>query len=410
MKKIFLTGILFFFVFSFAIAQKSKVSAAYNLVVITPPDFESAKSNIQSALENEATKDWVKTWYTAGFVYDKILEEEQKKEFTQTDDKQVRGESTMKAYDYFLKAYELDQLPNAKGKVKPKYTKTIVSKMKTYPLELFNYGVKMFGEQKYKEALESWERYLNMPNLPFLKDQIKEDSMYIYTTYYSATASIVLEDTDKAIKYLEQVKDKYMISESYQFLSQQYLAKQDTANYFKTIKSGFEKYPTNAFLLESLINYYIFFDGKVDDAIEYLDEAIKINPQMGQYYYVKANLCEIKGKEDEALSNFNKALELEPENASALAGIGRYYYKKGDVLANRAIDIRDIRASKLEMDKANDLYKKSVEYFEKARSINNTDLDSLKLLRSLYYKLYKDENNPKYIEVGKAIKELESKY
>lgn len=410
MKKIFLTGILFFFVFSFAIAQKSKVSAAYNLVVITPPDFESAKSNIQSALENEATKDWVKTWYTAGFVYDKILEEEQKKEFTQTDDKQVRGESTMKAYDYFLKAYELDQLPNAKGKVKPKYTKTIVSKMKTYPLELFNYGVKMFGEQKYKEALESWERYLNMPNLPFLKDQIKEDSMYIYTTYYSATASIVLEDTDKAIKYLEQVKDKYMISESYQFLSQQYLAKQDTANYFKTIKSGFEKYPTNAFLLESLINYYIFFDGKVDDAIEYLDEAIKINPQMGQYYYVKANLCEIKGKEDEALSNFNKALELEPENASALAGIGRYYYKKGDVLANRAIDIRDIRVSKLEMDKANDLYKKSVEYFEKARSINNTDLDSLKLLRSLYYKLYKDENNPKYIEVGKAIKELESKY
>src|SRR5690554_3686959 len=244
MKKYFLTGFLLLSTLISVFAQKGKVSTAYNLVVITPADFDGAIKSIDEALVHDATKDWVRTWYVAGFVYDKLLEDQQKKEFTNTDDKNLRGEYTMQAYDYFIKAYELDNLPNAKGKIKPKYTRPITSRMKSYTSELFNYGVKMFTEQNYEEAINAWERYLDMPYLPFLKDQVQEDSMYIYATYYTATAAIIIKDTDKAIKYLEDVKDKYMIDESYQYLSQQYLEKEDTLSYFNTIKDGFDKYPT----------------------------------------------------------------------------------------------------------------------------------------------------------------------
>ena len=39
---------------------------------------------------------------------------------------------------YFQKAYELDQLPNEKGKVKPKYTKDIKSILSANHVYLFN--------------------------------------------------------------------------------------------------------------------------------------------------------------------------------------------------------------------------------------------------------------------------------
>lgn len=411
MKKIILIVSLLMSV-TLMFGQKGKVTSAYNLVTIEPADFETAKANIEEALVNPETKDWSKTWFTAGYIYEKVLEDQQKKEITKSDDKKLRGESTIKAYDYFVKAYELDQLPNEKGVVKPKYTKNIITYMKTYQIELFNYGVLLYGEKNYKGAVDAWEKYLDMPNLPFLKDAGiggPTDSIYIFATYYTATGSIINEDNDKAIKYLELVKDKYMINESYQFLAQQYLAKKDTVNYFNTIKTGFEKYPTNSFLLESLINYYIYFSGKVEDAIVYLDEAIKLNPQMSQYYFVKANLCEVKDLNEDALINFKKTLELEPKNAGAYAGVGRYYYKKGDAQLRKTDNIRDMQLAKVETDKANDYYKEAIPYFEKSRELDPNNIDNLKLLRSLYYKIYRDENNSKYAEINKAIKALELK-
>ncbi|MDL2262159.1 tetratricopeptide repeat protein [Bacteroidales bacterium OttesenSCG-928-I21] len=409
MKKFILTGFLLLSAV-LMYGQKSKVNAAQNQANALPPELEKAEANIKEALQDPTSKDDAKTWYVAGYIYEKKIEEEQKKTITGgQDDKKVRGESVNKAYDYFLKAYDLDQLPDEKGKIKPKYDKDIVSYMKTFPPEFFNYGVLLYGEKDYKGAIDTWERYLNMPNLPFMKNQgigADSDSLYIYTTFYTATASVLMDDHDKAIKYLEKVKDKYSINESYQLLSQQYLAKKDTVGYFNTIQKGFEKYPTNVFFLESLVNYYIYFNENVDGALNYLSEAIKVNPNMPQYYYVRGSIYEVKKDDEKALADFKKALSLDKNSAGANAGIGRYYYKKGEDQMDIANNTRDMKQAKVESDKAKEIYKEAVPYFEKAREQNPTDSDNLRLLKSLYYKIYQDENNANYKEIDAALKAL----
>jgi len=56
---------------------------------------------------------------------------------------------------------------------------------------------------------------------------------------------------------------------------------------------------------------------------ELADKAIKIAPENPiTYYYKGIALKNVKGKEQEALVNFNKALELEPENTIFLKGKG----------------------------------------------------------------------------------------
>lgn len=421
MKKIILIGFMFLSV-TLTFGQKGKVSDAYNMVIMTPPDFEAAKTSINEALANPSTKDWVKTWYTAGYVYEKIIEDQQKKEIFKNDDKKVRGEAVVKAYDYFVKAYDLDQQPDEKGKVKPKYAKEITTYMKTYPVELFNYGINLYNDKEYEKTIAVWKKYLDMPNIPFLKDAgIEKDSMYIKTTYYTAIAAVVTQNPETAIKYFEQVKDKFQGEKSYQSLSQQYLAKNDTVGYFNTIKSGFDKFPKNSYFLESLINYYINSSKKVDEAIAYIDKAISMNPQMSRYYYVQGTLYQNKGMLDNAIINFQKTLEIDKQNTQKLdqefidkqdaevnRELGRCYYRKGDDILQNADAIKDPKLVKVESDKATGFYKQGIVFLEKSKEINPKDIESLKLLRSLYYKIYKDANNPNYIKINNEIKNLEN--
>ena len=86
------------------------------------------KEVTQGALENPETKDDAKTWYVAGFIEDQQFNAERAKQILgQQPNEPVMYEALYGILPYFQKAYELDQLPNEKGKVKPKYTKDIKS-------------------------------------------------------------------------------------------------------------------------------------------------------------------------------------------------------------------------------------------------------------------------------------------
>jgi len=53
-----------------------------------------------------------------------------------------------------------------------------------------------------------------------------------------------------------------------------------------------------------------------------------------------------------------------------------------------------------------EFYKKAIPYLEQARQIDPKNRANLITLRSVYYKLYRDDRNPKYIEISKAIEAL----
>ena len=62
-------------------------------------------------------------------------------------------DALLQVYPYFMKAYELDQLPNEKGKVKPKHTKNIKSILATDHLSYFNGGAYYFGVKDSSELI-----------------------------------------------------------------------------------------------------------------------------------------------------------------------------------------------------------------------------------------------------------------
>ncbi|MBR4814062.1 MAG: tetratricopeptide repeat protein, partial [Paludibacteraceae bacterium] len=65
-----------------------------------------------------------------------------------------------------------------------------------------------------------------------------------------------------------------------------------------------------------MINYYLN-NGKKEEAIKYLDEAISKNPTNAQYYKIKGNMFLREQKFDEAIASLSKAVELAPSDFEA---------------------------------------------------------------------------------------------
>ena len=126
MKKLFLVMVLALAVVATGFAQKANVNKAKNKAfpVEGTPDYQGAKSDIDAALANDETKNLANTWFVAATIYEAAAKAE--------SDLILAGEDALKAYEYYLKANELDQLPDAKGKVKPKFAKKLLLECQTY--------------------------------------------------------------------------------------------------------------------------------------------------------------------------------------------------------------------------------------------------------------------------------------
>jgi tetratricopeptide (TPR) repeat protein len=190
-------------------------------------------------------------------------------------------------------------------------------------------------------------------------------------------------------------------------LEQQYLVKKDTVSYFNTIKSGFEKYPTNTFMLESLVNYYLLTGKDLNEGLNYLNEAIKLSPNIAQYYCVRGNIYEVRQQFEDAKKDYDKTVELDAGNALAHFGLGKYYYSRAETVMDRISNIRDPKVLNAEKEKVKEIYQTAANEFEKCRAADSKNCGNLNLLKQTYFRIYQDTNNPKYKEVNQAWKDCQ---
>jgi len=394
MKKIILSMLLVLSV-ALVFAQKANVSKAKNkALMVESPDFSGARELIKPALEEATTKDLASTWYVAGLIGYKESEALMAKAMLgQTIDADVKGKALMESYAYFLKANDLDQLPDEKGKIKPKH-KDIKAKIKEYytvQQNLVAYGAYLFEKKKYDETINVFETFLSIPKLPMMNNEIKEDSTYYMIKYYTAIAATNANKNDKAITlYKELIGKNYEELNVHQLLYEEYTKKKDTVNFVSVLKMGFEKFPAEAWFLQNLINYYIFTN-QLKDAMVYLNSAIEKEPKLAQYRYVKGNLDETLGNFDDAQVSFEKAIELDPKFADAYAGIGRLFYNKAVKIFEDANDIKDLKLANAAKKKSDEVFAQSIPYFKKAIEANPTETEYKRTLKTLYYRLKMDK-------------------
>lgn len=379
---------------SASFAQKKVVNEAQSIAKGSNADFGEARTLIKGALENPETKDDAKTWYVAGFIEDQQFNAERAKQILgQQPNEPVMYEALYGILPYFQKAYELDQLPNEKGKVKPKYTKDIKSILSANHVYLFNGGAYYFDKQEYKKAYDFFNQYVEISELPmFAGTQTAEkDSTFMTVQFYAAAAASLAKDSRLAIAALERAKNTpYRQYDVYQYLCYEYgeaRTAQDSVMLEKTFEEGMQVFPDSAFFLNNLINTYIY-SNRNEKALEMLNVAIQKNPNDANLYNVMGRVYETGLKDyANAEKNFQIALEKDPNLTDALSNIGRIYYNQGVNKLSEANMINDSKKYQEELSMAKDWFKKALPYYKKAHEAEPEKMDNMIALRGIYYNL-----------------------
>lgn len=379
---------------SASFAQKKVVSEAQSVAKGSNADFGEARTLIKGALENPETKDDAKTWYVAGFIEDQQFNAERAKQILgQQPNEPVMYEALYGILPYFQKAYELDQLPNEKGKVKPKYTKDIKSILSANHVYLFNGGAYYFDKQEYKKAYDFFNQYVEISELPMFEgtQTAEKDSTFMTVQFYAAAAASLAKDSRLAISALERAKNTpYRQYDVYQYLCYEYgeaRTAQDSVMLEKTFEEGMQVFPDSAFFLNNLINTYIY-SNRNEKALEMLNVAIQKNPNDANLYNVMGRVYETGLKDyANAEKNFQIALEKDPNLTDALSNIGRIYYNQGVNKLSEANMINDSKKYQEELGMAKDLFKKALPYYKKAHEAEPEKMDNMIALRGIYYNL-----------------------
>ena len=357
-------------------AQKANVKKAKNLALQETPDFSGARAAINEALTNEETKDLADTWYTAGLIgYQELTKENEKTYLGQARDEKRAGEAVVESFDYWMKAADM-----AGQKVLDKKGNEVLADKKTYALlqkkvleyyknqELVKYGIYLNDQRDFATAYGVFQRHLSIPELSLMQNEklqkeMPKDSIYDQYKYYTAIFAIQAEMHPEAIAVLEEMKDgNYEAITVNQFLYQEYVNVQDTANYVRVLQNAVVRFPQEPWFLQNLINHYIF-SGQEQEAINYLEQAIAREPNVAQYHLIKGNLNENQKNYEAALADFDRALAIDPTMADAEAGKGRVYYNQAVKMNEDAALIADAKEYKKALEEMNAMFRQSMPFF-----------------------------------------------
>jgi len=420
MKK--LSVFLVLFVMSFSLlAQKPKVTSAWSY--LKDGFLDDAKKSIDAAEIHADTKDWYKTYYYKGQIYQEIgISEKPKYQALCTNCLDISYEAYIKAIKLnFVKAEyrELD-LTTEVGLMKfvgilsaqdeTNYENTealydiIGNRFPALSNAFINQGVTKYQANDYEGAYVNFEKAVMIATLSF-----KADTQLYYFTSLAAMKANKFEEAIQLNDFLLQMKFGANDDEKVSIYLNQavaYKATGDTVKMLSTLEEGIKTYPNSNYpLVIETFNYYVN-KGENEKAFEYINIAIDKNPNDAQFFVIRGTLLEEMKRKQEAEVDYQKAIALQPENFDANYSLGAFYY-------NTAVDTLDwadknIPINKFaELDKykeiANGYFKQSLPFLEKAHAQQPTNMNVLGTLKTIYYRLGEME---KYQETSNKINAL----
>ncbi|MBR1631625.1 MAG: tetratricopeptide repeat protein [Paludibacteraceae bacterium] len=294
------------------LAQKSNVSKAKNKAMsIESPDFAGAREAIKAALENDETKDQANTWYVAGLIGYQEYSGMQLQIQTNNYDVEKVGRIMMESIEYFKKADELGQIPDAKGKISTKPRREIQPKLYDYYNSklLVIYGSDMWDAQRFEDAYKAFHIWAEIPMMDMMQEARWAEKMPLDTTYYlfrSYGARAALLAADKATD--EAVKAKY-----------RKIAQSEAE---MLVNVNFSEAASMRAILEQIRVEEIqgrLNVGDYEGVFAMLGEAIQKDPNNATPVYMMAYTYAQKGDYEKAMEYCKKSIEIDPSAANSNA-------------------------------------------------------------------------------------------
>lgn len=376
-------------------AQNHKVVSAYN--ALRKGKLDEAVEAIEPAVEHKKTKDEAKTWYYRGNVYLSIHLTEEEEYMNLVENPLVIS------LESYIKALELDE--------KDKFKDDINDRLKYVSEQYFNKGVKEYKAKEYETASASFEKAAEL--VKKYKDQIDTTAVY-----YAGNSADLAGNRERALKYYSKAKElNYDNVSLYSSLSRLYTATGDTTKALEVLQEGKKKYDNDFDLIITETNIYLA-QGNSEKALDNLKIAVKkdtANPSI--WFAVGTNYDKMMKEQEndtvkqmmmeEAITAYEKALELKPDYYKPAFNLGAIYVNRAAELQSMASNLPLSETEKYNAmkKKADSMLQKALPQLELAHEINPEDVNTMSSLKEIYARLNKTE---KLKEMTKKLQEATS--
>lgn len=286
------------------------------------------------------------------------------------------------AFESLKKAIELDKKGGKSAKIKD-----MLNKLKGLYV---NEGSNSYTRQNYEKAFACFKNVIAIGKLPILNH--KDTAIY----YYTGLSAQLAKKYAEAIPYYEEALKLGFTSEGsiYFNIFDAYKSMGKAEEGEKYLEEGLMKYPKNTNILFSLISYYIEKGEDPSKILVYIDKAIKSEPNNASLHFAKGTLHDKLGNFDEAVQAYTRATELNPKFFDAYYNIGALYFNAAVKLNEEANKVPPSEMKRYDelLKKANDKFKESIPYMQKAYEVNPKSKEVVEALKSIYFR-FRNEND-----------------
>lgn len=394
-----------------AFAQSEVVKNAKKL--FDKGQLEEALQAVQPALNEGTDADKATAWNIVSEVYYKKfsdIQDLQLKEKVQstgaTIDEKTMNESILKALDAAMKCDEFDNMPNEKGKVKPRFRQASQQKYQMGRLGCINAGQWFYNQKDYKGAFEAFALYVNSGESPMfegvdLKEQYKGE-----ISYFASLSAYQAKDYANVVKYAQiAAQDTARAKDATEILvfakKETMKTAQDTLEYIDMLKEASAKFPKDQRYSAWIGDYYLN-SGKIKELSEWADGEIAKNPNDKFAYVFKGEAMRSLEKFDEAVECYKKAFELDPTYLAAAYQAGVSLNSKAIKLKDELSDKKTGMLTKVNADKVKAVLTEAKTYLEKVRELD-PDHEQVNWVYALYQLYYNLGDKAKAEELEKML-------
>ena len=278
-------------------------------------------------------------------------------------DENVMNEGAYNALMNAIECYKYDQLPNAKGKVAPKFNGN-ASRVWGARQQLVNAGQTAAQNNKADEVLKYWGAFLDTDSEPLFASvdakQKEAEKEYIgQVALFAARYAYQAKDAARCEKYCDiamtsEKEAKDALNLKLYVMKDGLKTKEDSLNYVNKLKDLYAKDPSNEVMLDGLNSMYSALKMEKEQT-ELLDAAIAKDPKNFVALANKGMMYIQKNDANNAIKCLKQALEAKPDNVVVMTYLGACYNSKaGEIQAVQGRKVVYQEAIKI-LDKAKEL-------------------------------------------------------
>ncbi len=184
------------------------------------------------------------------------------------------------------------------------------------------------------------QSFMDIPLMGAFKgENFIKDGYFPTIAYYAISGSFNAKEYSKVIAYARvylNTGDKVYRQRVYAPMAASSFSVKNTQLTKEIVKEGLTYYPDNMDLLLVGIQNYLALEEYGEDMRRYVDKAISIRPNDERLLAIKGQLCEETNDFQQALSVYNKLLQMMPNSLSIVKHIAINYYNLGVMNYNEA--------------------------------------------------------------------------